>query len=70
MVMVSIDSEKENEKIEYAKFLVNNLDGRMLDAGYVTEYVKTITYTETSELFENYKSPRGKDPFHRYLCTR
>ena len=59
----SIDSEKENEKIEYAKFLVNNLDGRMLDAGYVTEYVKTITYTETSELFENYKSPRGKDPF-------
>ncbi len=58
-----IDSEKENEKIEYAKFLVNNLDGRMLDAGYVTEYVKTIKYTETAELFENYKSPRGKDPF-------
>ncbi len=59
----SIDSEKENEKIEYAKFLVNNLDGRMLDGGYVTEYVKTIKYTETAELFENYKSPRGKDPF-------
>ncbi|MBT7404096.1 MAG: hypothetical protein HN773_04785 [Flavobacteriaceae bacterium] len=58
-----IDSEKENEKIEYAKFLVNNLDGRMLDGGYVTEYVKTIKYTETAELFENYKSPRGKDPF-------
>ena len=58
-----IDLEKENEKIEYAKFLVDNLDGRMLDAGYVTEYVKTIKYTETAELFENYKSPRGKDPF-------
>jgi hypothetical protein len=58
-----IDSEKENEKMEYAKFLVDNLDGRMLDAGYVTEYVKTIKYTETAELFENYKSPRGKDPF-------
>ena len=57
------DTIKEHEKMEYAKFLVDNLDGRMLDAGYVTEYVKTVKYTETAELFKNYKSPRDKDPF-------
>lgn len=57
------DTIKEHEKMEYAKFLVDNLDGRMFDGGYVTEYVKTIKYTDTAELFKNYKSPRGKDPF-------
>ena len=57
------DTIKEHEKMEYARFLVDNLDGRMLDGGYVTEYVKTVKYTDTAELFKNYKSPRGKDPF-------
>ena len=57
------DAIKEHEKIESARFLVNNLDGRMLDAGYAAEYVKTVKYTDTSELFKNYESPRGKDPF-------
>ena len=57
------DTIKEHEKIDHAKFLVNNLDGRMLDGGNAAEYVKTVKYTDTAELFKNYKSPRGKDPF-------
>ena len=58
-----LDTIKEHEKIDHAKFLVNNLDGRMLDGGNAAEYVKTVQYTDTAELFKNYKSPRGKDPF-------
>ncbi len=57
-----IDLEKENEKIEYAKFLVNELDGRMFAEEGTADYTRNIAITEDPNIFKNYKSSRIKDP--------
>ena len=57
-----IDLEKENEKIEYAKFLVNELDGRMFAEEGTADYTRNISITEDPNIFKNYKSSRIKDP--------
>ena len=57
-----IDLEKENEKIEYAKFLVNELDGRMYAEEGTADYTRNISITEDPEIFKNFKSSRVKDP--------
>lgn len=57
----SPDSIKEHEKIEYARFLVNNLDGRILSGS--TEYLKYIQSADKPDSFKTYKSNRDRDPY-------
>jgi len=57
-----VDVEKENEKIQYARFLVNELDGRMLAEEGTSEYTRNIQITEDPEIFKSIKAPRVRDP--------
>lgn len=46
----------ENEKIEFAKFVVHNLDGKILDeSGPALEYVSYVLISDSSSNFKNYK---------------
>jgi hypothetical protein len=46
----------ENEKIEFAKFVVHNLDGKILDeSGPALEYVSYVLISESPTNFKNYK---------------
>ena len=57
------DLTLQEEKIRLTEFLYDNLDGRMLDSAYVTEYLKYVQVTESEEGFKSYKSNIGRDPY-------
>ena len=57
------DTTLEQEKIQFAKFLVNNFDGRVLSGTISTEYVKYVQITEPPNNFKQYKSPRDGNPY-------
>ena len=58
-----LDSELEKEKIQFTKFLYDNLDGRILNSHYDTEYVNYIQIMEMEGGFKAYESPKGKNPY-------
>ena len=55
------DVLEEREKIEFAKFLVHDLDGDILGSSE-TEHVNFIKLTETSGGFKNYRIDVSKEP--------
>jgi len=57
-----VDLEKENEKMQYARFLVNELDGRILAHSQTTNYLSNSQITEDPEIFKSIKAPRDRDP--------
>ena len=57
------DATLEQEKIQFAKFIVNNFDGRILSGTISTEYVKYVQITEPPDSFKQYKSPRDRNPY-------
>ena len=59
----ALDSELEKEKIQFTKFLYDNLDGKILHSHYDTEYLKYIQAMEIEGGFKSYESPKGKDPY-------
>ncbi len=54
------DIEKQHEKLEYAKYAVQNFDGRMFDGDGTMEYVSNIQINEIPGGFKEYKSNRGE----------
>ena len=57
------DTALEQEKIQFAKFIVSNFDGRILSGTISTEYVKYVQITEFPDSFKQYKSPRDRNPY-------
>ncbi len=50
------DTGLENEKIEFAKYLINNLHGNLLDeSGIALDYVNYLQIINSSTGFQNYK---------------
>jgi len=52
------DETVEHEKIEYAKFLVSNIDGNIVDAGDTLQALKFVQFQEQPELFKNYQTSK------------
>lgn len=63
-----LDVLEEREKIEFAKFLVHDLDGDILGSSE-TEHVSFIKLTETSSGFKNYRIDVSKEPFMGFPYT-
>ena len=53
----------ENEKFEFAKYLVENYDGRILRDATVIDYLAYVSLTSDDNDFKTFKSPRGKNPY-------
>jgi hypothetical protein len=68
-----VDLEMENEKMEYAKFMVKELvDGRTYASPGAAAYAINVKITEDAEIFKNFESSRGEknesgkwDPYPR-----
>lgn len=57
-----IDTIKEQEKMAFAKFLINNIDGGLLDAGYNTQYLIHQSLNDPPGAFKNFKIDRDPTP--------
>ena len=57
----TIDPVLDYERIEYGKYLNNNLDGKILDAGYTLQGLKYAKLDGSSGAFKNYKTNMGVD---------
>jgi len=47
------DQVFESEKVEFAEMLVNNFEGKILDAGYTLEGLHYVKLSNTPEVFQN-----------------
>lgn len=56
------DPEEVQEKIKFSKFLIHNLNGKILDDDNVLEYVAYAILDDDPGIFKSYKIPREKDP--------
>ena len=58
------NSVLEHEKIEFAEYLVENFDGRILRDEGTLDYLAYVSLTSDENIgFKEFKSPRGKDPY-------
>ena len=54
----------ENEKLQFAEYLVENFDGRILRDDKTLDYLAYVSLTSGNDIdFKEFKSPRGKDPY-------
>jgi hypothetical protein len=63
-----LDGEEEVEKIEFAKFLVHNLDGNIL-GGTESRHIDFVKLTETSGGFKNYRIDKSEEPGEGFPYT-
>jgi len=63
-----LDVLEEEEKIEFAKFLVHDLDGNIFGHSE-TQHVDFIKLTETSDGFKSYQIDTSKKPFQGFPYT-
>ena len=58
------NSALEHENLEFAVYLSENFDGRILKDEVVIDYLSYVNLTSSDNAdFKTYKSPRGKDPY-------
>ena len=57
------NSALEQEKLEFAEYLAENYDGRILRDETVTDYLAYVSLTSDDNDFKSFKSPRGKNPY-------
>ena len=57
----TVDPILDYERIEYGRYLNNNLDGKILDAGYTLQGLKYVKLDDSSGAFKNYKTNMGVD---------
>ena len=55
--------QEENEKMEFSKFLINNLNGNILDSGYDMEYLIWAEIDSKEGSFKEYKINKSKSPY-------
>jgi len=57
------DRELENEKMEFSRFLITNLEGKFVDTGYNVFYIRHIIIENNPEILSNIKlNPDKGDP--------
>jgi len=64
-----MDRGEVKEEIEFAKFIENNLKGKLMDAGYNVAYLPYVNLEETPDGIKTYNINRGKLPFQGFPYT-
>lgn len=60
------DKVEEQEKMDYARFLVTNLHGEMLDGGYSMQYVLNAKLENPLGVFKTFKIDHSKKPYQGF----
>ena len=63
------DKVEMQEEIAFSKFIENNLRGKLLDAGYTTQYLVDVKLDSLPGIFKTYKIDRDKTPFQGFPYT-
>ncbi len=63
------DEVEAQEEIIFSKFIENNLHGKLLDAGYNTQYLVDVKLDEPTGIFKTYKINQEKIPFQGFPYT-